>query len=525
MQITDSIIEKGKASYAALYVQTSEEQRALLEIIEAAAKLERKLFVWSHGKGLFLEGQRVRTGEEPKPIDDTELPPGVLSAMGSASRVPSGSIVVLKLFHHFLDDVLVQTEIRSLLNLYRTSKRMLIILTPVLKIPPELDRDLTLLEVEFPGHDELNTALEGLTKEMPEELRPSPERRKELIACALGLTTMEAQDAFSLSYVRPKMQGRELWDPKIVMDEKCLALKKTGMLEYIPVEEGGLNMVGGLDELKRFVRVRRNAFSEEAREYGLPMPKGILLMGVPGTGKSLGAKAISAELKLPLLRLDMGKVHGSLVGQSEANIRMALGSAEANAPCVLWIDELEKGIAGSSSELDSGVGARVLGTVLTWMQERKKPVYVYATANKPNLPPELIRKGRFDEMFSVDLPRDEERVEILKIHLRKRRRLEQGIKNDEELKLLMDTSRGYTGAEIEACIEAAMFSAFDDGRRDLTYIDIIDAFHSTKPQAVTMAEDIKRIRDWCRKHTVSANIGAQVDLTSVVNGQMDRKLD
>jgi AAA+ superfamily predicted ATPase len=498
MQITDSIIEKGKASYAALYVQTSEEQRALLEIKEAAAKLERKLFVWSHGKGLFLEGQRVRTGEEPKPIDDTELPPGVLSAMGSASRVPSGSIVVLKLFHHFLDDVLVQTEIRSLLNLYRTSKRMLIILTPVLKIPPELDRDLTLLEVEFPGHDELNTALEGLTKEMPEELRPSPERRKELIACALGLTTMEAQDAFSLSYVRPKMQGRELWDPKIVMDEKCLALKKTGMLEYIPVEEGGLNMVGGLDELKRFVRVRRNAFSEEAREYGLPMPKGILLMGVPGTGKSLGAKAISAELKLPLLRLDMGKVHGSLVGQSEANIRMAL---------------------------DSGVGARVLGTVLTSMQERKKPVYVYATANKPNLPPELIRKGRFDEMFSVDLPRDEERVEILKIHLRKRRRLEQGIKNDEELKLLMDTSRGYTGAEIEACIEAAMFSAFDDGRRDLTYIDIIDAFHSTKPQAVTMAEDIKRIRDWCRKHTVSANIGAQVDLTSVVNGQMDRKLD
>lgn len=526
MLTSESILEKGKAGYSALYLLSSEEQRSLGEVKKAAKDLKRKLFIWTYGegKGLFPDEQKVRSGDKPKPIDGTESPPDLFKVMADPLKIPEGSIVVLRLFHHFIEDVLVQSSLKDLINEFKTTKKMIIILTPVLKLPPELEKDFALLEVELPGQKDLKLVLEGITKNLDESKRPSEDRIKELVQAALGLTTTEAENAFSLSLVRPNMQNVELWDPKIVMAEKCAALKKTGILEYIPIDDINLNAVGGMENLKEFVRKRKRAFTDEARAYGLPMPKGILLLGPPGTGKSLGAKAVSGELVLPLLRLDMGKVYGGLVGQSESNIRLALATAEALAPCVLWVDEIEKGMAGGAGALDSGVGQRVQGTILTWMQEKKHPVFVYATANQPTLPPEMVRKGRFDEMFSVDLPSDEERQAIFEIHLKKRGRLDSVIKAPRDYRHLIQASLGFTGAEIEAAIEDALFSSFGDSSRDLALHDVIDAIDSTQPQSKIMSENIEAIRNWTKKRCRPANKGETVNLSLVTSGG-GRKLE
>jgi SpoVK/Ycf46/Vps4 family AAA+-type ATPase len=268
-----------------------------------------------------------------------------------------------------------------------------------------------------------------------------------------------------------------------------------------------MNQVGGLENLKSWVRKRKRAFTEEALKFGLRAPRGILLVGPAGCGKSLTAKAVSGELHLPLLRLDMGKMFGSLVGQSEANMRQAIHIAETIAPCILWIDEIEKGLAGSNAgSLDSGVGARVLGTILTWMQEKKTPVFVYATANDvTGLPPELLRKGRFDEIFSVSLPNRRERADILRIHLTNRGR--GGLIGNGKIDIndiAAGTSEGFTGAEIEAAIDEAMYAAFD-ANKDLNSFDLKEAFGNTQPLSKTMAEKLEAIKRWCESRTRPAN--------------------
>lgn len=509
MDTTQSIIEKCKAGYAAIYMTSSEESRAIKEITDAAVEVKRDLHIWGHGKGLYPKvAWRRRTEDAPtridsldttKPLADTEMPPSVLLAM---EKIDKPAIFVLRLFHHFMDDPLIQTYILDLLPEFKRTKRVLIVLSPYTKIPMELDKEFTLIESNFPTREELGQVLDGVLEGIPPEQQPDAERRVHLVNAARGLTTTEAGNAFSVSIIRPRLtRSGQDWDPNVVLEEKCHALKKTGMLEYIPTPTGGLQSVGGMDLLKAFVRRRQLAFSDEARAYGIPYPKGLLLIGPPGTGKSLGARAISAEMKLPLLRLDMGRVYGGIVGQSEGNIYRVLKSAEAQSPCVLWIDEIEKGMATGSGNLDSGVGQRVLGTVLTWMQEKTDPVYVYATANKPNLPPELMRKGRFDEMFSVDLPNPIERAEIFRIHLAKVNRLE-ALQSD--VHSLASTSDGYQGSEIEAALHDAMLAAFSEGR-EVMFRDIVDAIHSTQPQSKIMSEEIKRIRDWCASKTRPAS--------------------
>ena len=372
---------------------------------------------------------------------------------------------------------------------------------------------------QLPSKTQLLEQLDGVVEgsNLKDDLIPSPKRREELVEAALGLTTSEAENAMTLAIVRPRLaKDPNIWDPKIVLEEKCQALKKTGLLEYIPVNPDGLKQVGGLEVLKGWVRKRKAAFTEKAQAFGLPPPKGILLVGPAGCGKSLSAKAISGELGLPLLRLDMGKMFGSLVGQSEANMRQAIQVAEAIAPCILWIDEIEKGLAGSTGgSHDSGVGARVLGTILTWMQDKKSPVFVYATANDvQGLPPELLRKGRFDEMFSVDLPTIGERADIFGIHLRKKGRaklIEKGAINVDTL--AAHVSEGFTGAEIEAAIIEGMYSAFDANREVVTK-DIEDALSNSKPMSKMMAEKILAIRKWCKDRTRQANQGVVVQLVS-----------
>lgn len=507
-----TIFEKARAGYAALYLVSAEDMRSQKEIQSAAAELDRKLFTWTFGKGILEDGKKEH-------IPDTELPPGLLNALTGVVDpkarekkyiIPQKSIVVLRLFHHFLDDPLVQSALLDAIPEYKMTQRMLVVLTPVSKLPPELEKEFALVETQLPGsqqiHDVLNGIIEG--SQLKGDMVPSAAKKEELVEAALGLTTSEAENALSLSLIRPRIEkSKEIWDPRIVMEEKCLALKKTGLLEYIPVSPSGLKDVGGLQNLKSWLSKRKNAFTQKAKDFGLPAPKGIILVGPPGCGKSLTAKAASSELGMPLLRLDMGKMFGSLVGQSEQNIRTALQVAEAISPCILWVDEIEKGTAGSGSgNLDSGVGARVMGTILTWMQEKKSPVFVFATANDvTGIPPELLRKGRFDEMFSVDLPNKEERTEILEIHIKKKNRghlLSSGKINLSHF--AGETSEGFTGAEIEAAINEAMYAAFD-GSKDLNDFDLQHAFDNTNPLSKTMKEKIDAIRRWCERRTRPAN--------------------
>lgn len=507
-EIAKIIFEKAKAGYPAIYLQTSEDMRAQREMKEAAEELKREFWIWTFGKGLEKHG--------PKNVllKDTENPPDALNAMRTDVGVQdkgsrSKAIVHLRLFHEFLDDPLIKAKLLDLIPEYKMTNRLLVISAPVVKLPPEIEKAFALIESPLPDKVQLAEVLDGIIEGtgVPADKQPNAVRRKELIEAAMGLTTEEAENAMALSAVKPKLDNDpNTWNPTIVMSEKCAALRKTGLLEYIPVAKEGLQQVGGLRNLKEWVRRRKNAFSDKAREFGLPAPKGILMVGPPGAGKSLSAKAISGELHLPLLRLDMGKMFGSLVGQSEANMRQAIQVAEAISPCILWIDEIEKGLAGANAgALDSGVGARVLGTILTWMQEKTTPVFVYATSNDvTNLPPELLRKGRFDEMFSVSFPNSDERYEIIKIHLTKKKRWHLVESNKIDMGLIVNQSNGYSGAEIEACIIEALYAAFD-ANKELDQTDVINALDQTVPLSKTMAERLRRLDEWCTNRTRPAS--------------------
>lgn len=519
-----SIFEKVKAGYSALYLQTSEDIRSQREVKSALQALNegksdgRKLFVWTPASGLREDETRK------PPIEDTQMPPGALIAM-KEGKLGQRNLVILRHFHHYLDDPQIQGLLLDLIPAFKKTSNMLIITAPVVKIPPELEKEIALIDLQLPGPEQLGDVLDGIISgsKLTGDKVPNAELRKELIAAGLGLTTSEAENAFALSLVRPSMNKTAVWDPKIVLEEKCQALKKTGLLEYIPVAPEGMQQVGGLENLKTWVSKRKRAFTEEAKKFGLPSPKGILLVGPPGCGKSLSAKAISGELHLPLIRLDMGKMFSGIVGSSEANMRNAIKIAEAVSPCILWIDEIEKGLAGSGAgSLDSGVGARVLGTILTWMQDKSSPVFVYATANDvAGLPPELLRKGRFDEMFSVDLPTEGERAEIFSIHLRNKNR-EKVLSKTLLTHFAGEASEGFTGAEIEAALNDSLYSAFF-AKRELNQDDLQEALDSTLPLSKMMAEKIIAIRAWCKQRTRAANKGEEVKV--VMAGQHGRAVE
>jgi SpoVK/Ycf46/Vps4 family AAA+-type ATPase len=326
------------------------------------------------------------------------------------------------------------------------------------------------------------------------------ETAEPLLKAALGLTLSEAENAFAKAIAKDQRLAPD--DLGLILAEKRQVIRKSGLLEYTSADEN-LASVGGLDQLKLWLARRGAAFGDKARAFGLPAPKGLLLLGVQGCGKSLTAKAVAATWGLPLLRLDMGRIFSGLVGSSEENMRRATRMAESVAPAVLWVDELEKGLSGlgSSGETDSGVSARVFGCFLTWLQEKTAPVFVVATANRIDaLPPELLRKGRFDEIFFIDLPSEAERRQIFAIQIQRYRRDPQGFDLDELAKL----SANFSGAEIEQVVVAALFSAFSD-EVELSQAHLTAAISETLPLAVTMREDIDRLRDWARTRTRPAS--------------------
>jgi SpoVK/Ycf46/Vps4 family AAA+-type ATPase len=373
-------------------------------------------------------------------------------------------------------------------------------MSPYLDIPLELEKDVIVLDFPLPDLAELGEVL-AQQLEQTRTRRTSVEVREKLLKAALGLTKDEAEKVYRKAFVKAGKLTEEEVD--VILSEKKQLIRRNGILEYIEEDET-LQSVGGLEELKHWLTQRSDAFTERAREYGLPQPKGMLILGVPGCGKSLIAKTTARLWGLPLLRLDMGRVYdGSMVGRSEANLRNALKTAESISPAILFIDELDKAFAGGagSGDSDGGTSSRIFGSFLTWMQEKTSPVFVMATANRvERLPGEFLRKGRFDEIFFVDLPNPEERQDIFKIHLNKRRPDVDRF----ELGQLAKVSDGFSGAEIEQAIIAAMYEAFAQDR-EFTQLDIIAAIKSTLPLSRTMMEQVTALRDWARQRARPAS--------------------
>lgn len=488
LQHIDQLI---RARYTLLYVMTWEEDRARSLISQVADKQQKVMFEWSITDGLRrVVGPRSETAEGTR----TREPVGVLNTI-LQSDMPA--IYVLKDFHHYLESPEIIRQVRDLGSALRRTKKTIIILSPILKVPPELEKLVTIVDLPLPTYDDLAALLKdkvgGAAKGGHFRINLAPPERDALIRAALGLTMLEAENAFAQAIVQDSvLDGGDI---QAIIDEKKQIIRKTEVLEYYDVDEN-VSSVGGMEILKDWLRKRVRAFSTEARQYGLPQPRGILLMGVQGCGKSLVAKTIASSWKLPLLRLDMSRIFQGYIGSSESNMRKAMSIAESIAPVVLWIDEIEKafsGVAGSGSS-DSGTTARVVGSFLTWMQEKSSPVFVVATANDVRgLPPELLRKGRLDEVFFVDLPRSAERAEIFEIHLKRKRR--DPAKFD--IPALVAKSRGFSGAEIEQAIVAAMHDSFFDNR-EVETADILRSLHETVPLSQTMREQIKLLREWSR---------------------------
>lgn len=476
-----------QAQYPLIYLVTSEEERAEQAIsLIAQAKPQQRIFVWTVTHGVVEYGQPRSVTQH-----NTVSPE---AAIEWVVRQRDPGIFVFKDLHPFLDSPAVTRWLRDAIASFKASNKTIILMSPVQQIPIELEKEVVMLDFPLPDMAELNQVL-SQQLERSRSKRISTEVREKLLKAALGLTRDEAEKVYRKAHVTAGRLTESEVD--IVLSEKQQLIRRNGILEYIEEDET-IDSVGGLEELKHWLKQRSDAFTERAREYGLPQPKGMLILGVPGCGKSLIAKTTARLWGLPLLRLDMGRVYdGSMVGRSEANLRNALKTAESISPGILFIDEIDKAFAGStgSADSDGGTSSRIFGSFLTWMQEKKSPVFVMATANRvERLPGEFLRKGRFDEIFFVDLPNEQERTDIFQIHLSKRRRDSDRF----DLPQLAKVSEGFSGAEIEQAIIAAMYEAFAQDR-EFSQLDIIASIKSTLPLSKTMNEQVTALRDWARQ--------------------------
>jgi len=503
-----------KARFPLLSIGTAEESRVLAEIATVVGDRtqvvpQRRVYRWTTSDGFAALGQLGNP--------DTRTP---LAALTAAAALTTPSVVVLFDLHPWLGtssqlpDTQVVRALKDTVRLYAEGSvpRTLILVSPTPRIPSDLEALVTLVDFPLPTETQIrslldkmitrNTASKALTVDLADDAL------ERLAKAALGLTAFEAENAFARAMVDDGNLSAQ--DVAVVQQEKTQIVRKSGVLEVVN-SAVKLADVGGLGSLKNWLTKRAGSWLDEAQLYGLPAPKGVLVTGIPGCGKSLTAKAMASAWSLPLIRMDIGRIFGGLVGESEQNMRSALRTAEAVAPCVLWIDEIEKGFAaGASGTGDSGTSARVFGTFLTWMQEKTSAVFVMATANNISLlPPEFLRKGRFDEIFFIDLPTTVERKVIFSLHIRARLvagpALGELPVDDALLDPLVALTEGYSGAEIEQAVIAACFDAFD-GRRALTAEDLSRAITHTVPLSITQAEQIAALRAWADVRAVAASL-------------------
>ena len=468
---------------------TYEEERVTRVLLDVLEDETLGVSAWDVADGF----RTVREGAVPFPgkecTSETLLP-------YLAENAPEGHAFILRDFHHAWNGskrAYITRKLRNMAPLLRARSQYLIFTMPESKIPVELKDDVVELFVPLPDEGEIGRLFDEVSRNLDAARLPSPPVRDKLVSSALGLTSNQARLAFTRVMARHgKFDERGI---DVVTWSKRQIIRESGALEFWPAEEGEAH-VGGLSAMKKWLKKRAVALTPEAREARVPFPHGVALIGVPGTGKSLSAKMLSGLWKLPLLRLDVGALFGSLLGESEQNMRKAIHLAETVSPCILWIDELEKGFAGSTAaaaSLTSGAAARVFGTFLTWMQERQKPVFVLATANEvEGLPPELM--ARFDRTFFLDLPSADERRDIFRIHL------EAAGEVFPERRFALDAlaadSAGFVGREIERVVREAQFTALADGNREMANDDVQSAIAEVVPLSRSHAEAIGLLRRW-----------------------------
>ena len=462
-----------------LWIRSLEEERVEALLEQAAQRLGgRTLLRWDFIEG--LGGAPNRSGEAAR---------NPMAALACLDPLPpeQAAMLVLRDFHRYCEDAGVCRRLRNLASSLRQAPRTLVITAPDWSIPRELEDSITLLDLPLPAAEEIRTLLSTIANASGHPL--SPGVAEQLTAACHGLSEQRVRQLAARALARRGQLGEE--DLAEVLEEKRQAIAKSELLEYCPSEASPAD-IGGLEALKHWLEQRHMAFSEEAMRYGLPLPRGVLLVGPQGTGKSLTAKAIAHSWSMPLLRLDVGRLFAGLVGASEARTRDMIQRAEAMAPCVLWIDEIDKGFGGDSRS-DGGTSQRVLGTVLTWMAEKTSAVFVVATANGVDkLPAELLRKGRFDEIFLLDLPSAEERRAILDLQLGRRRP-----SHTIPLDVLVDRTGGFSGAELEQTVIEAMHLAFAE-QREFGEADLIAAASQVVPLSRTAREQLEALQSWAR---------------------------
>ncbi|HOU43283.1 MAG TPA: AAA family ATPase [Anaerolineaceae bacterium] len=481
MNLEDQLDIYLRARFTLIVLITPEEDRALQTIKSVCERTQRRALTWDTADG--FSSLTPTTGALPAARDP-------LTALEQVEKMEGYSLFILKDFHDAWGNPQIKRKLRSVCQKLKFTKKSILVTTCTTNIPEELKDEAVLVNFPLPGTEELEDVLVNLTRTPGVRVNLTPLGHEKLVQAALGLTSSQAQRVFARAIVTDGVLDDR--DIDLVTDEKKQIIRESEALEFYAVSESP-DDVGGLGVLKEWLRLRERAFTQEARAYGLPAPKGIALIGIPGTGKSLTAKMIGGLWRLPLLRLDVGALFGSLVGESEERTRRALQVAETVAPCVVWIDEVEKALAHGG--LDSGTSTRVFGTILTWMQEKTSPCFVVATANDiASLPPELLRKGRFDEIFFLDLPTQAERKEIFTVHLRKRNR----IPADYDLDQLAAATGGYVGAEIEQAIIDAMYLGFYENR-EFSTADILAAIKRQVPLSISQRETIEALRSWLRE--------------------------
>jgi len=480
MSFQDELLLLLRARYPVIYVSTFEEERVEQSIRAAAQQLsDRAVYLWD-----FVDGY------QGNPNDQGIARRNPLQALEHIEKLPesAGAIFVLRDYHRFLEDVAISRKLRNLARRFKSQPKTLVLVAPQVQIPSDLTETVTVLEFSLPNTHEIRAEVTRLLRGLNASL--DLKDLDALVQSCQGLSMERIRRVLARGIAAHGTFRPE--DIDLVLEEKRQTIRQTQILDFYPAQEQ-ISDIGGLDNLKDWLLRRGNAFSEKARQYGLPHPRGLLLVGIQGTGKSLTAKAIAHHWHLPLLRLDVGRLFAGLIGESESRTRQMVQIAEALAPCVLWIDEIDKAFSGADGRGDAGTSSRVFGTFITWMAEKTSPVFVVATANNIQaLPPELLRRGRFDEIFFVGLPSQEERQAIFEVHLN---RLRAHNLQSYDLERLAYETPSFSGAEVEQAIIEAMHIGFSQDR-DFTTDDILEAASQIVPLARTAQEQVEALQAW-----------------------------
>ncbi len=482
-----------ESKYPVIAVETAEEDRLYEMLRQLGNQLTIPFYMWTPVDGLTRPPTKDGNLESREP----------LSALRDVAAGRGDGIYLFKDLHKYLGDTAILRRLRDLAPVLARGRRALILTAPSLDLPPEIKAIAAPFKLDLPTVDELKVLVHttlldlGARTKIKNELTPDDMNR--LAESLRGLTLFEAERALTRAIMEDMALTRA--DLERIIQIKKQVIEREGLLDFWPrLDDFGA--MGGLKHLKAWLELRRRAFTPEARAFGLEPPKGILLLGVQGCGKSLCAKAVAKEWELPLLKMEPGRLYDKFIGESEKNLERALDVAARLAPVVLWVDEIEKGFAAvTQSDSDAGLSKRIFGRLLAWLQDRPAPVFVAATCNDIlSLPPELMRKGRFDEIFFVDLPNPEERAQIFTIHLKKRKRDPAAF----DLPRLVAASNGFSGAEIEQAIVSALYTAFAAGA-NLATDYVLDELQATRPLSVVRAEEIDSLREWAATRTVPAS--------------------